>query len=73
MAFIQADLTLLWEIGILAIRENIDTREVSAAVKSSGGPCWPRDPTRWTPPVRGSSWVWNGPGLRESGWVGLRY
>ena len=36
MAFIQADLTLLWDIGILAIRENIDTREVSAASKSLG-------------------------------------
>ena len=39
-------------IGIVAIRENIDTREGSAAAKFfSGGRCWPREPTRWIRPA----------------------
>ena len=56
---IQADLTKQ-DIAIVAIREQIDTREGSAQPTSSGGRCWPRGPTRWSRPASASGWAWSG-------------
>ena len=58
---IQAELTGR-DIGIVAIRENIDTSDGSAAAKFFRRSCWPRAHTRWTRPASGSSWGWTGPG-----------
>ena len=53
---IQADLTER-NIGIVALRENIDTGDGSAAAKFfRRSPCWRRGPTRWTRPASASSW-----------------
>ena len=62
---IQADLTER-NIGIVALRENIDTGDGSAAASSSAGPCWLRGLTRWTRPASVSSWT--RPGPAGSGW-----
>ena len=59
---IQAKLTRR-NIGIVAIRENIDTRRGAPRPNSSGGRCWPRGPTKWIPPASGFVWIWIGPGL----------
>jgi hypothetical protein len=62
----QAELTRR-DIGIVAIRENIDSREGSAAAKFFRRSMLAQGPTRWTRPVSGSSWGWHGPERRESG------
>ena len=67
----QAELTRR-NIGIVAIRGNIDTREGSAAAKYSYGRCWPRGPARWIQQPSGSGWGWTGPSPAGSGWADLR-
>ena len=66
---IQADL-IERDIGIVAIRENIDTRDSTAAGKYFGGPCWPWGPTRWMPPARGPGTGRPGPGARDAASAG---
>ena len=62
---IQAELTSR-DIGIVALRENIDTSDAAPRRSSSGARCWPRAHTRWTRPASGSSWGWTGPGRAGS-------
>ena len=63
----QTDLTRR-DIGIVAIRENTDSREGSAAAKFFWRSMLAKEPTRLTRQLSGSSWGWNGPGQRGSGW-----
>ena len=49
---IQAELTGR-DIGIVAIRESIDTTMTVPHRSCSGGRCWPRAPIKWTLPVNG--------------------
>ena len=49
---IQAELTGR-DIGIVAIRENIDTTMAVPHRSSLGGQCWPREPIRGTRTANG--------------------
>ena len=60
---IQVDLTKQ-NVGIVAIRENINTTDDSAAAKLFRRMMMARGPTRWTPPANGSGQVWSVPGPR---------
>ena len=66
---IQADLTRR-DIGIVAIREQIDTREGSAAANFFRRAMLARGPTRWSRPA--SAWGWPGPGPAVSASGDLR-
>ena len=68
---IQAELTRR-NIGVVAIRENIDTRGGSVASKFFRRRCWRREPTRWILPARGPGWGWTGPAPVVNGWDALR-
>ena len=65
----QAELTRR-NIGIVAIRENIDTGEGSTAAKFLRRSMLAQEPTRWIRPASGSGWAWTGPA--GSGWGVLR-
>ena len=64
---IQAELTR-HNIGIVAIRENVDTREGSASAKFFDARCSPRGPTKLIRPASGPGWSWTGPSPAGSGW-----
>ena len=69
---IQAELTGR-NIGIVAVRENIDTSDGSAAAKFFRRSMLAQGSIRWTPPVNGSSWAWTELGPAESKLGGHRH
>ena len=68
---IQVELTRR-NIGIVAIREGIATREGSAAAKFFRLSVLAQGPTRWIQPASGSGWGWTGPAQAATGWGALR-
>ena len=62
---IQAELTGR-DIGIVAIREHINTSDGSAAAKFFRRSMLAQGAYQWTRPANGSSWAWIGPGQVES-------
>ena len=65
---IQAELTQR-DIAIVALRENIDTREPSAAARFFRRSMLAQGAYQVdSGPASGSSWAWTGPGRRGSAW-----